>query len=379
MRPREDRERRDPIAILHERVAADAAPDARDVLVQVAAVSGALHRLGWTPVALPCDLDFGRLEDRLAALCPAVVFNLVEALDGQGRLIARVPELLDALDIPYTGAPSEALRLASNKIRMKQRLQTAGLPTPAWWRPPTDAPASVSAPAPSSVPAPASFLDSSGPSVTSNGPSAAAEPGPGRYIIKHASEDASFGLDDTAVVWAGDAGTLEAALAAHPPGDWFAERYVEGRELNLSLLADGPAVRVLPPAEIVFDQFPPDKPRIVGYRAKWDQESFEYRHTLRRFDFPAEDDALLAALAALARECWRLLGLRGYARVDFRVDRAGRAWILEANANPCLSPDAGFAAAVDRAGLSFDEGIAAIVAAARPGAHEPAPGRLQGR
>ncbi len=60
-------------------------------------------------------------------------------------------------------------------------------------------------------------------------------------------------------------------------------------------------------------------------------------------------------------------GLRGYARVDFRVDRQGRPWILEINTNPCLSPDAGFAAAVARAGIGLDEAIGTILAAAGSG------------
>ena len=117
----------------------------------------------------------------------------------------------------------------------------------------------------------------------------------------------------------------------------------------------------LPPAEIDFAAFPDDKPHIVGYRAKWDADSFEYHHTPRRFDFPANDRPLLDRLSQLAIQCWREFGLRGYARVDFRVDEAGRPWILEINANPCLSPDAGFAAAVEQAGIGYDQAIERIV------------------
>lgn len=67
-------------------------------------------------------------------------------------------------------------------------------------------------------------------------------------------------------------------------------------------------------------------------------------------------------LRSLALQSWQVFGLRGYARVDFRVDERGRPWILEINANPCLSSDAGFAAALDRAGIDFGLAVKRIVA-----------------
>jgi len=66
-------------------------------------------------------------------------------------------------------------------------------------------------------------------------------------------------------------------------------------------------------------------------------------------------------LKDLALRCWKAFGLAGYARVDFRVDGAGRPWILEINTNPCLSPDAGFVAAAARAGLCFDDVVLRIL------------------
>jgi D-alanine-D-alanine ligase len=122
---------------------------------------------------------------------------------------------------------------------------------------------------------------------------------------------------------------------------------------------------VLPAAEIDFSAFPAGKPHLVGYRAKWEEDSFEYQNTPRTFDFPPQDGPLLARIGQLARACWRLFGMRGYTRVDFRVDQAGQPWILEVNANPCLSPDAGFAAALQRAGIAYHTAIARILDAAR--------------
>jgi len=52
-------------------------------------------------------------------------------------------------------------------------------------------------------------------------------------------------------------------------------------------------------------------------------------------------------------QTWDLFGLKGYARIDLRVDENGNPWILEINANPCLSPDAGFYAATQKAGYLF--------------------------
>ena len=71
----------------------------------------------------------------------------------------------------------------------------------------------------------------------------------------------------------------------------------------------------------------------------------------------------LAARAAATRaRCWQLFALDGYARVDFRVDGSGMLYVLEINANPCLSPDAGFAAALEQAGIGFGEAIGWLMA-----------------
>jgi D-alanine-D-alanine ligase len=201
--------------------------------------------------------------------------------------------------------------------------------------------------------------------VTATGPGSGDPPLPARYVVKSVWEEASVGLEDDCVVAATDLAGLQREIrerAGRLGGEAFAELYIAGREFNLAVLGGPDGPELLPPAEIRFVDYPDDRPKLVGYRAKWDDQSFEYHHTPHCFDFPRTDDALLAELGRLARDCWQCLGLRGYARVDFRVDEAGRPWVLEINANPCLSPDAGFSAAADRAGLSFEQVVQRILA-----------------
>ncbi len=185
-----------------------------------------------------------------------------------------------------------------------------------------------------------------------------------QWIIKSLWEHASIGLDDDGLVMTEHIPEIEDILkkrAAKFGGAWFAESYIEGREFNLSLLGDSDSPRTLPPAEIRFEGYEAGKPRIVDYRAKWATDSFEYQHTIRSFDFSPEDAPLLQTLKKIAVQCWHVFGLKGYVRVDFRVDADGQPWILEINTNPCLSPDAGFAAAVEQTGLSFAEAIEQIL------------------
>jgi GNAT superfamily N-acetyltransferase len=187
--------------------------------------------------------------------------------------------------------------------------------------------------------------------------------------LKPALEDASLGLEGDPVCVDREAALERAAhLGRRFPGEpILVEKYLSGRELNVSLLDSasgegGP--QVLPVAEIVFEGFPAGMSRIVGYEAKWHEESFAYIHTVRRFPLGAEDSELLAEAARLARGAWRACGLSGYARVDLRLDEHDKPYILEVNANPCISADAGFMAAAREAGLSPRDVVRRILEAA---------------
>jgi len=333
------------IAVVYNAVADESSPDESDVLIQADAVKQALKQLGHRVVSLACSLNLAAVQNRLTKTQPDIVFNLVESLNGQDRLVHLLPALLDSMGIPYTGSGSEALHFTSNKILAKQWMVEAGLPTPPWLGPyPPDGP----------------FLNKH---LEAARTAYGAQSGV-RWLIKSLWQHASSGLDEEELILGENADRVRTRLpecATQFGGACFAEAFIDGREFNLALLAQSRGPQVLPPAEIVFDDYPDDKLRIVGYRAKWQKDSYEYNHTPRRFAFPPQDAALLMRLEQMAKRSWQIFGLGGYARVDFRVDADGRPWILEINTNPCLSPDAGFAAAVQQSGLTFAEAVDRIL------------------
>jgi len=325
------------IAIVHNATGPEDRPDEQDVLVQAEAVSQSLKELGHDVVQMPCTLDLLNIKDRLLAYDPQLVFNLVESLDGQGRLIHLFPGLLDAMGICYTGSCTESIFVTSHKVLAKERMVLADLPTPEWI-----------GPSPFDLPLVYKGLLSTEKEC---------------WLVKSTWEHGSLGLDDDEPVKNKSLEALQQILKERAPklaGSCFAEVFIEGREFNLSILEGAAGIQVLPPAEIVFENYGTQKLTIVGYRAKWDSSSYEYHHTVRRFDFPSSDTPLLQQLKSLAVRCWEVFGLKGYARIDFRVDLQGRPWILEVNANPCLSPDAGFAAAVNQSGMTFVRAVESI-------------------
>ncbi len=361
------------VAVLHNAVPDDAPLEDRDTLVQVETVVAVLSRLRHEAIALACTLDLAALHERLRRDRPDVVFNLVESLAEADSLAYLPLAVLDALSIPYTGSRTEAMFLTAHKVLAKQRLLAAGLPTPAWIEGGIvheghEAHEEKGEKSTIVMLSAAKHLSGANEILRraqdDNESSVSSCPSCASWIIKGVWDQASRGMDDEAVLR-----DVAAADVRRRLGEWkartgrpcFAEQFIEGREFNVAVLAGSSGPDVLPPAEIDFSAFPPEKPHIVGHRAKWQVDSFEYHNTPRHFEFDAADAPLLAQLQTLAAACWNLFALRGWVRVDFRVDRAGQPWILEINTNPCLSPDAGFAAALDNAAIPFDEAVQRIL------------------
>ncbi|MGP1394874.1 MAG: D-alanine--D-alanine ligase family protein [Inquilinaceae bacterium] len=306
-------------------VAADR-PDEADTVRNAALVAHTLEKLGHTSEVIFIDIDLTAVE-KVAARAPLAVFNMVESIRGDGRLGQLACAALDHFEVPYTGAGTTAYYQSTSKLLTKALLKANGLPTPQWW---------LSAP-----------------------------PDGRRVIVKSVYEHASYGMDQGSVV---DGARGPAEIASREKrfgGEFFCEDYVDGREFNVSVIEMDEGPVILPLAEMRFDALPDGVLPIVDYDAKWDESNPSYWLTKRRTGLEDHEPDLASRIRALTLACWQAADLRGYARVDFRVNAHGDVFILEFNANPCLAPDAGFAAALHEAGLRFEEGIDAIVKAAR--------------
>jgi D-alanine-D-alanine ligase len=323
------------VLLLHSDVAPDAAPDELDTLYAADCIEAALKTNGHDVGRAAFTRDPDRFEALIAEMAPEVVFNLVEAVDGLGSLAGIAPRMLDELGVPFTGADAVTLALTSDKLHSKRRFEQAGIPTPPWCEAPLW-----------------DGLDHDR-----------------RYIVKSVMEDASLGLDaDAIVVGLANIKRRAECCAARWGGKWFAEQFIDGREFNIGVIErDGQPV-VLPLAEMTFEDWPADRPKIVGWDAKWAEGALEYEQTIRVFGLEDSDPALAARIRDYAERTWRVFDLTGSARVDMRVDRYGTPWVLEVNPNPSISPDAGLSAAAEQAGLTYPALIETVLRSAlRPG------------
>jgi D-alanine-D-alanine ligase len=322
-----NRPRRDPAGGPSAFLASDAG-----VLHEAEAVAAALDRLG-VPRRVAAVSRLREVSDAIAAGDERVVFNLVESLEDGPFEAMLVPAVCQAMGRGCTGNDAVCQVLAVDKAVAKAALLGAGLAVP-WGH--------VVAPGAPTPALPASVQ---------------------RVIVKPVRADASEGIDGDSVAEAGDpASVIRAVRKVHDLTRQPAliEQFVDGREINVSILQTGNRIETLPLAEILFLDYPPDKPRIVDYAAKWHEGSFEYQNTPRALP-AALDEAVADRIRAAARAAWYALGCSDYARVDFRLDAAGVPYVLEANPNPDISPDAGFAAALGAAGIPFDRFVSTVV------------------
>jgi D-alanine-D-alanine ligase len=305
------------------------------VLEEIEGIAAALRQSGHDVTIFSVDDDVERLVSFLESERPEAIFNLCESVLGRADLEMCIAGVYDLFGIPYTGAGTMALGIALNKAVAKAIFEANGIPTPRF----------------------RSYEVGELPS----GDLVLSFP----LIVKPLREDASIGIDNNSIV--GDLDALRARVTfvhAEFKQPALVEEYIDGRELNVAVLAgDDGEFRTLPISEITFDALPAGNPRIVSYEAKWVEESPLYKTTVPQC--PANITEEIASRArAIALKAAKVVGLQDYGRIDMRLRDDGSLFVLEANPNPDISLDAGFMRAAQTSGLSHTETIARIAAQA---------------
>ena len=297
------------------------------VLDEVHTVNRALDELKYPHVLIPLTPPLERVKEQIASLEADVIFNLFEGFDGRPETEGKIAQMLENRKIPFTGCPAETLTLALDKATTKSIIEKSGIPTARY---------QILSP-------------EEGASFHLRFP----------CIVKPLGEDASHGISTDSVV--DDFSALEKQVrrvSTQFGGRALVEEYLSGREFNTTVMGNV-RLTLLAISEIVYT-LPPDKPRILTFDSKWDEESVYYRNTkaVCPADLsPREQDKI----KKIAKSVYRLLGCRGYARVDFREDSARNLKVLEVNPNPDISPGAGVAIQVAAAGMTYNQFIERII------------------
>ena len=320
------------VTVLHGADAAEAPED--PVLSQI---ESALTSLGHVTARVSVAADVEQLVLALKAAPPDLVFNLAESFDGKSALESNVAALLNLIDLRYTGSSPAALLMAGDKSLTKKVLSFHKILTPQFatvYRGALDHVGDLAFP----------------------------------LIVKPPQEDASLGITSKSVVR--DIrellGTMD-ALQREFQAPVLVEEFIDGREFYVGIIGNVTPV-ALPVMELDFSAFPPDRPKVASWEAKWGEggsgdaieSGAEFAGT--RSVFPTDvAPELLAKMQAVAIESFNALRLRDYGRVDLRVSAAGEIYVIEVNPNCYLEKSGEFSRAAAESGLAHDALIARIV------------------
>jgi D-alanine-D-alanine ligase len=301
------------------------------VMDEVQAVQQALIELDYPCIPVPLRPPFDSACQELKGLKADVVFNLFEGFAGRPETEAMIAKILEEAGIPHTGCPSSTLSLALDKAKTKDIILGAGILTPRYQL---------------LTPETLDAFDLAFP-----------------CIVKPCSEDASHGISESSVVYNRD--LLKSQLnkiCGLFGGRALIEEFLEGREFNTTVLGNKNP-RALAISEIVYS-LPEGIPKILTFSAKWEDGSVYFQGTMPVC--PAEiGEKKQRRISAIALKAYKLLGCRGYARVDLREDSLGDPKVLEINPNPDITPGSGAARQAVAAGMTYSGFIEEVIRLAR--------------
>jgi D-alanine-D-alanine ligase len=289
-----------------------------------------LKRRGHTVRAIGVHDDLTPIRQSVDDFKPTIVFNLLEAFDDVGVFDQNVVSYLELLKIPYTGCNPRGLTLARDKALARKLLAYHRIPSPEFAVVPVGR-----------IPTLPKRL---------------------RYplIVKSLTYESSIGISQASVC-ANEEQLRNRVEFIHDTllTAAIVEQFVEGRELYVGVLGNH-RLRVFPVWEMDFAKMPGENWRIATERVKWNVE-YQKKHGIDTAEAKLTEDHA-KRIQHLAKRTFRALELSGYARIDFRMDAAGKAYVIEANPNPHLGKAEDFAQSAIRANTSYSRLLERIMA-----------------
>jgi D-alanine-D-alanine ligase len=297
--------------------------------VVVNQVARALRRQGHQVAILGVHADVKRVLAGLQRRRPDLVFNLVEMFAENMFGDIAMEGLLDLLGLQYTGCGPGESYLTQDKALSKKLLAFHGILYPRF----------------------AVFARDADFETGGN----LRMP----LFVKPLRTDASIGIRKNSLVTDMKSLMRRVATIHEELNDSaLAEEYIEGREFYVGVLGNYDPI-ALPPIELDFSGLPEGAPHVLDSKAKWDENSAEYKGTKAVLaDLP---DELRAKLQKVSVDAYRALRVRDYGRVDLRLTDTGDIYVLEVNASCYLARDSEFAMAAAAAGIPYPALIQRIV------------------
>jgi D-alanine-D-alanine ligase len=289
-----------------------------------------LREIGHEVRVLGIHDDLSGIRTAVYEFKPQIVFNLMEAFAGVTTFDQNVVSYLELLRLPYTGCNPRGLILARDKALSKKLLAHHRIAVPEF-------------------------------TVVRRGRKAALS---NRLtfplIVKSQFFEASTGISQASVVENDDQLERRVAFVHESLGTAaIVEQFIDGRELYVGVIGNE-RLDVFPVWEMSFAGMPDNRWKIATERVKWSTQ-YQKKHGIMT------DAATLGGdhaerIQRMARRAYRALDLNGYARIDLRLDEAGRPFVLEANPNPNLAYGEDFAESAETRGVSYERLLDRILA-----------------
>jgi D-alanine-D-alanine ligase len=295
-----------------------------DVLATLRAMEHEVRVLGIADELQP-------IRDTVNEFSPDIVFNLLEEFHGNTLYDQNVVSFLELLRVPYTGCNPRGLILSREKSLAKKLLIYHRIHVPAFHVFPLGR--------------------------KMRRPRSLAFP----LIVKSLTEHASLGISQASLVNDDEELNDRVAFVHRRVGtDAMAEQFIVGREIYVGILGND-RLTAMSARELVFEKASPDMPLIATARAKHNS-AYQQRYGIEQKAADGLPPKVEATLATISKRIYRILGLSGYARLDYRLSADGQLWFLEANANPDLADGQEFASSAAQSGIDYPELLQRIIA-----------------